>query len=242
MEYYDFAKITDHQSQPISNTYSYRAKGDTKLNNYNITREYGTLQIDVVTTSIVVKAKGATNIYDGKELTQSAWEIVQADIKSNDKLVVETAGGITDAGTQTNSVSSCTVMRGGEDVSVNYTFGEHQTGTLSITPRPIELTSANGQWNYNGEVHTSKSVEVTSELNFVEGQGIESYSDYASIKDVFENGELGKENTFNYTLKENTKAGNYNITKVFGRLKMLPVETQLVVTANSINEIYNGET
>ena len=50
------------------------------------------------------------------------------------------------------------------------------------------------------------------------------------------------DNVFDYTLKENTKSENYEIQKKYGKLKVKPVDTEVVVTIteHSGTGIYDG--
>jgi len=86
------------------------------------------------------------------------------------------------------------------------------TGTVTITMRDVTMTS--GDAIKYGNLSTPlqcKQVTVSGE-GFVAGEGA-TYDNFAS--------QLGIgscDNTFDYTLKSNTKAINYNITKVYGTL------------------------
>lgn len=58
-----------------------------------------------------------------------------------DELNVVISGTITDVGETTNSVESYKVMRGDKDATINYNLAIPETGTLTVTQRPITLTS-----------------------------------------------------------------------------------------------------
>ena len=52
-----------------------------------------------------------------------------------------------------------------------------------------------------------------------------------------------EKNTFTYTLKDNTKAENYEITTKYGKLEVTPNETEVIVTitGKTDSKTYNGE-
>lgn len=60
---------------------------------------------------------------------------------AGDELVAVIAGTITDVGETTNSVESYMVKRGDDDATVNYNLAEPEVGKLTVTQRPITLTS-----------------------------------------------------------------------------------------------------
>ena len=84
-------------------------------------------------------------------------------------------------------------------------------GKLTIEKRDITLTSADASKVYDGTALTSKKVTVSGE-GFAKGEGA-TYN----VTGTRTNTGTGK-NTFTYTLKNGTKAANYNIKKVEGKL------------------------
>ena len=84
-------------------------------------------------------------------------------------------------------------------------------GKLTIEKRDVTLTSADASKVYNGTALTSKKVTVSGE-GFAKGEGA-TYD----VTGTRTNTGTSK-NTFTYTLKNGTKAANYNIKKVEGKL------------------------
>ena len=94
--------------------------------------------------------------------------------------------------------------------------------TAIVSKRKVTLTSATDEKAYDGTKLENHDVTVGGEDGFVEGEGVESYSGWKSITNK------GKiENSFDYDLKENTEAGNYEITKKPGTLTITDSETPL---------------
>jgi len=82
---------------------------------------------------------------------------------------------------------------------------------VTITRRPVTLTSATDSRPYNGAPLTNSHVEVGGD-KFVDGEG----ADYTVTGTQTAAGSSG--NTFTYTLKTGTQAGDYDITTVYGTL------------------------
>lgn len=119
----------------------------------------------------------------------------------------------------------------------NGNVGPAVEAKISITQRKITLTSAKDEKFYDGTALTNDTIVVGGEDEFVEGEGIASYGVTGSQTEAGES-----DNVFDYTLKENTKSENYEIQKKYGKLKVKPVDTEVVVTIteHSGTGIYDG--
>ncbi|MBP3279136.1 MAG: hypothetical protein J6M44_09305, partial [Butyrivibrio sp.] len=128
-------------------------------------------------------------------------------------------------------------------------------GTLTINPRNVTLTSASGEREYDGTELTSawlvanNKAYVNNELVdkevVVTGDGFadkEGATYEVTGSQTYVGGETGN-NDFTYTLKDNTKACNYNISTVDGTLTVTnrTEKIDLDLTANSGEFFYNGE-
>ena len=86
---------------------------------------------------------------------------------------------------------------------------------VSITNRPVTVTSADDSWTYDEQPHSSAT--VTTE-GFVSGEGIVA-NNFATITDV------GSEaNSFDYSFADGTLAGNYLVTCVTGTLTIVAAD------------------
>ena len=119
----------------------------------------------------------------------------------------------------------------------NGNVGPAVEAKISITQRKITLTSAKDEKFYDGTALTNDTIVVGGEDEFVEGEGIASYTVTGAQTEAGES-----DNVFDYTLKENTKSENYEIQKKYGKLKVKPVDTEVVVTIteHSGTGIYDG--
>ena len=140
-----------------------------------------------------------------------------ADTKTNRTLVEGTdyelsySKDVTNAGTVTVTVKGIGNYSG------------KTTTTYQITKRDVTLTSGSASRVYNKEALTNGEVTVSGD-GFAKDEGA-TYDVTGSQTEVGES-----KNTFKYELKSNTKASNYNITKVEGDLKVTAEDGEVVVT------------
>ena len=89
--------------------------------------------------------------------------------------------------------------------------------TVTITPRPITLTSGTKtDFVYNGAAHDHPHIAISG-LGFVAGEGVAT-SNWATVTAVAE-GEV--ENTFDYVAQEGTDLANYAVTVVTGKIAVV---------------------
>ena len=215
------------------NTFDYELNANTKAKNYEITKEYGDLTVTAVSTQIVITANSKTEVYSGQAVTDSGYTYT-GKLADGDKLEVEVVGSQTDRGSSDNVVKSYKVTRNGVDVTNNYTFGASQKGTLTVTPRPVTLTSGGGEKKYDGTPLTNPTVTVGGS-GFVAGEGA-TYNVTGSQTD-----KGSSKNWFTYTLTEGTKADNYTITQEYGELVVTKNTSVINITAKSANKTYDGQ-
>ena len=215
------------------NTFTYAAKPGTNLENYTITSNYGILNVTKSNTAQMT-VNGYSGMYDGNAHTVTVTPVKGSFVAGtvwtyqysvDGGAFSDTLPTYTDVGTHTIAVKASNPNY--EDVT--------KTATIEITRRDVTLTSGSSSRPYNGRPLTNETV-TTSGSGFVAGEGVANYSNFASITDVDE-----IDNTFDYTLKSNTKASNYKITKVPGKLEVTPYTTQLTITANSNSKTYDGQ-
>lgn len=188
---------------------------------------------------ITVEANSGEVFYNGNE--QSITGLKQTEFTFNEK--VYTVSGLTasvsgtDANDYTNKVTGTAVVTDadGKDVTNQFTV-KTKDGTLKIKPIEITLTSASDQKQYDGTPLTNSNVTVTKGA-FVDGEG---YTANVTGSQTL----IGSsENTFTYTLKEGTKAQNYDITTEKGTLKVIDrtEKYEITVIAKSGEATYDGK-
>ena len=197
------------------NVFEYALKDGTNADNYTIEVVYGKLTVTADENEVVVTIteNRGRNKYDGRKHKVTGYEVTDIsnklytakDFTFNGK--AEVTG--TDAGTYNMNVKAADF----ENTNANFdkvTFVIID-GTLTIEKRNVTMTSANASKQYDGNALTSKKVTVSGE-GFAKGEGA-TYN----VTGTRTNTGTSK-NTFTYTLKNGTKAANYNIKKVEGKL------------------------
>ena len=229
--------VTGSQTQAgqSDNEFSYELRSGTLAENYVITTSFGTLTVTPVATQLVVKANDANKMYDGSPLTaeQAGYSLVSGELAEGDVLAVELSGSQLDAGKSESSVKSIRVMRGNEDVTASYIFGQSINGELEVTARSVTITSGSDEKVYDGKALTNSDITVSGD-GFAQGEGA-SYVFSGSQTDVGTS-----DNEFTYTLNEGVKAANYVIKTEFGSLTVKPVTAAITVTAASGEKLYDG--
>ena len=215
------------------NIFDCKLNANTNAENYKITKEYGDLTVTAVSTQIVITAASDSKVYDGQPLTTGNYTYT-GKLAEGDVLTAVVEGSQTDRGSSDNVVKSYKVTRDGVDVTKNYTFGASQKGTLTVTPRPVTLTSGKGEKEYDGTPLTNSTVTVGGS-GFVAGEGA-TYNVTGSQTD-----KGSSKNWFTYTLTEGTEADNYTITQEYGELVVTKNTSVINITAKSANKTYDGQ-
>ena len=220
----NFASITE--AGQVAATFSI-ADGTALMDDYDITVAPGaTLTVQKSATEITVTAKSKSWTYDGKSHELHEYDatnlgtLVGGDklevTFSADSVVTTPIDGENQDGVVENTITSVKVMRGDVDVSDNYTLAWYP-GVLTVTKRPVTLTSKGASKSYDGTALTKHEVEVGGD-GFV-GEDGATYTFSGSQLDK------GKsKNAFEYSLKSGTNAAYYEITKVEGELEVFPAD------------------
>ena len=236
--------VTHVSEGEVTNTITYTTGANFKESNYTIAKNEGKLLITPL-GGVVVTIKGQTKTvtYDGEEHT--AWKYDVIDI--SDPLYITAPDEVpnfwnknakgasrTDAGTYAMGWEAADFENTNTNFS-NVTFVVTD-GSLTITKRPVTLTSASDKKVYDGNALTKKEVTVGGD-GFAKNEGA-TYNVTGAQTNVGES-----KNTFSYTLNEGTKADNYTIEKTEGTLKVTPVTDKVTVTITGLNKTvtYDGK-
>lgn len=171
-------------------------------------------------------------MYDGSEHSVSGYTVDTAGATFED-ITVGAVG--TDADTYLAEFADDVV--GKIDTTAKYIVADAIDGELEITKRNVTLTSATDSKPYDGTPLTKDEV-IVSDDGFAAGEGAEynvtGSQTYVGTSD----------NYFTYTLNEGTKAQNYNITTVLGKLSVTnrddAAKFEITVEANSAEYKYDG--
>ncbi|MBR2764819.1 MAG: InlB B-repeat-containing protein [Blautia sp.] len=183
---------------------------------------------------LTIKVLDKTKVYDGTMLTAQGPDDVQAvGLMPGDVLAqVHASGGQTDAGTGYVYPDQA-VITGAHDSS--YYHISYEGGALTVTRRPVTLTSADARGQYNGAALTAPEVTVSGD-GFARGQG----ADYTVTGEQTMPG--SSDNTFTYALRDGTRAENYEITVIYGTLTVTDraEKYQITVTSKDAKVLYDG--
>lgn len=106
----------------------------------NIKYVDGTIEITKIPNEIVVTAADATKEYDKESpLTAKNYTFTQGILISGDKLTATISGEQQYAGESKSEVIDVKVMRGQKDITRNYTFGKHKSGTLKVNATTLNI-------------------------------------------------------------------------------------------------------
>ena len=246
----DFKSISVEGSQTMvgssASSVTYTLKDRKKSQNYDIQCIPGTLTITPVMDEVLVEIKGNTasvtydgNLhevegYDASSISNSLYKA--SDFKYNGDAKAEG----TDAGNYPMNLAETQFENTNKNFA-NVRFDVVTDGSLTISKRPVKLTSADLTKVYDGTALKNGNTPVTemfgTEDAFPGNEGLD-YTFTGGQTDVGES-----VNTFTYTLNKGTKADNYTFEVKFGTLEVTPVTDKVTVTikGGKSSVTYNGE-
>ena len=240
-------KVTGTQTEVGTSTNTFNFTLDPSvINNYDVQTTMGELKVTPVTNEIVVKITGnkTNEKYDGIAKTAEGYTYV-VECAGADASSLYSAADFTFSGNAKVTEKNAGEYPMGLDAS-QFTNKDNNTfqkvsfvlvsdGELTITKRNVTLTSADDEKVYDGTALTNSIVTVSGD-GFVTNEA-PSYDVTGTITNV---GEV--DNTFTYEFANGVNAGNYEITPVYGKLKVTPVTKAVTVTIkeNSGTEKYDG--
>ena len=232
------AKGTDVGEYPVGIVSGDFANTSKNFTNVVFTVVDGALTISPISEkTITVTAASGSKKYDGTPLTNNGFSCTEGVLVPGDVLTAVVEGSATNVGDEgKNVVKSYKVMRGGADVTGNYTFANSVDGKLTILPRTVKLTSETASKEYDGMPLTRPDVSVTGD-GFVSGEvtGITATGSVTYVSD----GTV--ENTITYTTGAAFREENYEITKLPGKLSITQSSNAIVITTASRSREYNGK-
>ena len=239
------ANITFSGSQTLvgtsDNTFTYTLSKGTKAENYDITTEFGKLTVTDRSEEhkypITVEANSGSKVYDGQPLVVEGFKTLTFTANGHDYTVeglmafAEAKDFVVDLPV---NVQGEAIVRDadGNDVTAQFNITT-KNGTLNVTKRPASIRSSDAWKEYDGKPLTDHTTAIT---NFVEGEG-------AFVSVTGSQTLVGtSDNTFTYTLKDGTKAENYDITTAFGKLEVKNRTEKYKVTVEAKNgsKMYDG--
>ena len=198
----------------------------------------GVIKLYYVTkTAITITAKSDSKTYDGTALENGGYDLT-GTLKVGDTLDVTVSGSVTnvaDNKADNNVITSVKVLRNGIDVTAQYTITK-VPGTLTINQRPVTFT---------GETATKPYTGSEQKITGITPGGLLSGHTYTGLTYSAKGTNVGGyDGTFSGTVKIMNGTvdvtGNYAVTKTPGKLTITPIETPIVITADSNEKEYDG--
>lgn len=188
---------------------------------------------------ITVTANNYVGTYDGTEKSASGFVTLEFTVYGNKY----TVSGLTTSDPKstyvcnlTNKISGTPVVKDSNSNDVTDQFDvKLEDGRLEIQPRYVTLTSGSDAKIYDGTPLTNDDVTVGGD-GFARGEG--ATYDVTGSQTIVGN----SDNSFSYTLNDNTKAGNYSISTLPGTLKVDSRTDKYKISpqANSKTVYYDG--
>ena len=185
------------------------------------------------TVITLVANSSVGNKYDGTKKEVSGFQPLTNSEYTVKGLTAHAEG--TDAGVYETEITGTPIVKLGDNVVTDRVVVKTQKGNLIISKRDVTLTSASDEKVYDRTPLTNHSVTPSGD-GFVKDEGA-TYDFTGSQTDVGES-----DNSFTYTLNQNTNPDNYNIKVVSGKLKVTPFtdEVTVTITGNTDTKTYDG--
>ncbi len=235
VNYFSIHGILDENGNNVYDNYQYNG------------HVYGKITIEPRPITLI--SKDDTKMYDGTPLTNTEYSVGGMGLVKDDGLSYSHNATITDVlldadGNVIGIENSFDFgIVGGRGLASNYIVTGTEFGTLTVTKRPITLTSQDASKIYDGKFLYNDSLLISGE-GLVGGDVVECIN-YAAITDVFldENGQVSSvQNTFGFNIfkKDGSDAGhNYEVTKEeTGRLTV--TKRAATVFVNDVSREYDG--
>ena len=221
----------------VKNEITYTEGDKFNKDNYNITKDEGTLEIKANTASLEAKAFSKKRIYNGEPLNAENGTLTGALPAGHTAEVVSNGETITDAGTVSTVVKQVIIRNtDGKDVTDQFTGITKKDGKLEVTKRTVNLKSDSASKTFDGTPLTRPDVTVSGD-GFVPGE----VSDIRATGSITKKGVV--DNSITFTPEKSYKAENYDLHKEAGKLQitMVPVDVADVkVKAAEGTWVYDG--
>lgn len=182
---------------------------------------------------ITLSSGNVTVEYDG-ELHGASGEVkVSPTPAPGDRVVVQEWNGQTDAGSYENTFTAIVVNEAGQDVTRYYSLS-YNYGRMTVDARPIEITTADAQKEYDGTPLSDHTYEITAgSLVFGHQLKLTSFAEQRDVGTMENNAEIS-------VLDESgcDVSANYRITLHSGTLTVEP--RPITLRSDSATKQYDG--
>ncbi len=185
---------------------------------------------------LTITTQDGNKVYDGKALSNEG--ATPDNLVTGHKLSpIGVAPSITDVGKIPNAQTFDILDANGVEVSHNYDYqNNYKYGYLTVTPRPLTITTEGGEWEYDGKAHP---VTEYNAIGLADGQVlvVNSYASQTAIN-VDDSGKNSVEYSIAWQSGGDVSRDNYAVTENYGDIKITPIPLR-VFTDNG-SKPYDG--
>lgn len=143
------------KNQPVLSIVDKNGRDVTEC--YKITEKIGNLSI--IKKPLLITTESATLTYDGKAHTFDSYTLDGGEeLPKGHSIKIVGRTSVKDVGEYKNTLVFSVVDENGQDMSDNYSFIIDE-GDIAIEPRVIKVVTPSGKWTYNGQPHSSETVD-----------------------------------------------------------------------------------
>ena len=185
--------------------------------------------INISQRKLYVSTSSATYYYDGSDFSSKEYTIHNqlSPLLTGHKIVhEETVNTVRSSVGISKNYIHLTISDGYEDVTGNYRIEYVELGTITVEKSTIKVVTSSATREFDGNILTSKSVEIYVNGELITGSNINQYlqiplTDYAQIE---EPGSI--QNTVTLTVKKSSSNvnKNFDIEYEFGTLTITLTE------------------
>ena len=200
---------------------------------YKILTQIGTLSVDY--RPLIIETGSSEKVYDDIELSNTNYKITgEYDIVDGHTAICVSNSVIVDVDEVENVLALEIKNASGEDKTQNYSLF-YERGTLKITPRPVKISSEDGEWVYDGEEHYTN----ISMAGFCAGHTVK-----ASWPSIIDAGEKKNEVIISSVLGVDNRdvTSNYElIYEYIGTIKVTKRPITITNESSVSGNIYDGQ-
>ncbi|WP_349946879.1 doubled motif LPXTG anchor domain-containing protein [Lacrimispora sp. BS-2] len=209
-----------------------------EADNYNITYVDGKLHVTPNLDHIIIKASDAMKVYDGKELTKASYSMTGrlADGDRIKEVIMKEDSRTTNAGTKENGIDHVVIVNeNGDNVTSCYENLRLADGRLIVIKAPV-FVMAKPAYKAYGDVNPKLAYEASG---FVNGETPSGLGIEPKLKTNAD--EKSPAGIYSITFDEPvTSTANYSIIYIPGFLVVKRNAWDIVITAKSGTQVYNG--
>ena len=192
--------------------------------------------------TLVISSAAAIKTYDGEELRDGGWSLLEGQLAEGHRLAVNVNGSQTNVGISENFIFAQVLDKNGADVSSEYNI-IYQPGSLNVRQKAITITAADAMKIYDGEPLVSDNYTIGSPMQLVDGHKLEVTVEGSLV------GSAGKNETAENiikTVKITNKLGedvtrNYAVTTKSGLLAVYTPGTIIIESDTPVPVEYTGK-